>query len=163
MSAPAELDPALRPALRALVDVLAVGEDYLLSVRRTSGLTLTQVRVLKALMAQSLSAGDLARAAGVPGSSLTRLLERLEGAGLVARTPDPEDRRRVRLELTADGRYAVGNLESLAQGPLGRAVQAMSDGERAAFVAATRRFVTLARQIEEQAAVPAAADRHGGI
>ena len=34
---------------------------------------------------------------------MTQILDRLERAGLVARAPDPDDRRRVVVELTAEG------------------------------------------------------------
>jgi DNA-binding MarR family transcriptional regulator len=36
-------------------------------------------------------------------SGLTGLVDRMERAGLVARRPDPGDRRAIRVELTADG------------------------------------------------------------
>jgi MarR family transcriptional regulator for hemolysin len=38
------------------------------------------------------------------GPALVRHIDRLEADGLVTRTRDPEDRRTVRLQLTADGR-----------------------------------------------------------
>jgi MarR family transcriptional regulator, transcriptional regulator for hemolysin len=47
---------------------------------------------------------ELARALGIVGPTLTRHLDGLERAGLVARVRDPEDRRAVRVELTEAGR-----------------------------------------------------------
>lgn len=51
-----------------------------------------------------ITAGDLAGILRVHPSTLTGVLHRLEGRGLVRRTRDPEDGRRARLELTPRGR-----------------------------------------------------------
>ncbi|HSB63006.1 MAG TPA: MarR family transcriptional regulator [Thermoanaerobaculia bacterium] len=51
-----------------------------------------------------ISAGTLANVLRLHPSTLTGILHRLERRGLVRRTRDPEDRRRVRLALTARGR-----------------------------------------------------------
>ena len=51
-----------------------------------------------------ITAGDLAGILRVHPSTLTGVLHRLEGRGLVRRTRDTEDGRRVRLELTSRGR-----------------------------------------------------------
>jgi DNA-binding MarR family transcriptional regulator len=42
-------------------------------------------------------------------SGTTKRLDRLERAGLIAREPDPDDRRGVLISLTAQGREAVEN------------------------------------------------------
>jgi MarR family transcriptional regulator, transcriptional regulator for hemolysin len=46
---------------------------------------------------------DLARAVGIEGPTLTRHLDGLEDNGIVRRVRDGDDRRAVRVELTADG------------------------------------------------------------
>jgi DNA-binding MarR family transcriptional regulator len=48
-------------------------------------------------------AGDLARALHQHPSTLTGVLQRLEGRGLLVRDVDPEDRRRTRVSLTSSG------------------------------------------------------------
>jgi len=50
------------------------------------------------------SPGDLARATELSTGAMTNRLDRLERAGLVRRTPDPDDRRGVQVELTDEGR-----------------------------------------------------------
>src|SRR5262245_24811116 len=40
------------------------------------------------------SAGELAAATGLTSGAMTALLDRLEAAGYIVRTPDPDDRRR---------------------------------------------------------------------
>lgn len=49
----------------------------------------------------------LARGVQLTTGGMTNRLDRLEGAGLVNRRPDPEDRRGVLVELTEDGKRLV--------------------------------------------------------
>ncbi|HEX4009347.1 MAG TPA: MarR family transcriptional regulator [Solirubrobacteraceae bacterium] len=51
----------------------------------------------------SLTPGELAQLENVQPQSLSRPLVGLERDGLITRTPDPDDRRRARLEITAAG------------------------------------------------------------
>jgi DNA-binding MarR family transcriptional regulator len=51
--------------------------------------------------------GDLAAAEGVEPPTMTRLVDGLEAEGLVARGPDPTDRRAVLVHATAKGRRAL--------------------------------------------------------
>ncbi|TWB43663.1 MarR family winged helix-turn-helix transcriptional regulator [Nitrospirillum pindoramense] len=53
--------------------------------------------------AASMTVGDLGARLDLDSGTLTPLLKRLEAAGLVARRRDPEDERRVRVELTPAG------------------------------------------------------------
>jgi DNA-binding MarR family transcriptional regulator len=50
--------------------------------------------------AGGMTAGELARAAGLTTGAVTAVVDRLETAGLARRVPDPQDRRRVRIEAT---------------------------------------------------------------
>jgi MarR family transcriptional regulator, transcriptional regulator for hemolysin len=52
----------------------------------------------------------LAAAVGIEGPTLTRHLDQLESAGLVRRTPHPDDRRAVQVELTPTGLALHGEL-----------------------------------------------------
>ncbi len=52
----------------------------------------------------------LASAVGIEGPTLTRHLDQLESAGLVRRTPHPDDRRAVQVELTRAGLALHGEL-----------------------------------------------------
>lgn len=51
-----------------------------------------------------LQAAEVARRAALEPSTTTGLLDKLESLGLVARVPDPRDRRALRIQLTAAGR-----------------------------------------------------------
>ncbi|WP_296595403.1 MarR family winged helix-turn-helix transcriptional regulator [Phenylobacterium sp.] len=69
------------------------------------GLTYLQYLALMALWAEApQSIGDLGRRLGLDASTLTPLCKRMEKAGLVTRTRDPGDARRVIIELTPRAR-----------------------------------------------------------
>jgi MarR family transcriptional regulator, transcriptional regulator for hemolysin len=53
---------------------------------------------------------ELAEAVGVEGPTLTHHLNRMEAAGLVTRTRDPDNRRVHRVDLTEAGEAAFGRL-----------------------------------------------------
>jgi DNA-binding MarR family transcriptional regulator len=76
--------------------------------RGVDALSLTKISVLGHLARRGpLTAGALAAADRLRPQSLTRVLAELEEAGLIARTPDAEDRRQRRFRLTAAGRRAT--------------------------------------------------------
>jgi DNA-binding MarR family transcriptional regulator len=50
--------------------------------------------------AGGMTAGELARAAGLTSGAVTAVVDRLEKAGMARRVADPADRRRVRIEVT---------------------------------------------------------------
>ena len=71
-----------------------------------AGLTYPQYVTMMALWDQpdtSLSVGDLGGCLGLDTGTLTPLLKRLETAGLVTRTRDASDERRVLVALTNEG------------------------------------------------------------
>jgi DNA-binding MarR family transcriptional regulator len=73
-----------------------------------SGLRWAEFAVLHHLDAQGpVAQRDLALALRIQPSNLVALLDQLEDRGLLARSPDPSDRRRHRVELTGAGRRAV--------------------------------------------------------
>jgi DNA-binding MarR family transcriptional regulator len=73
-----------------------------------SGLRWPEFAVLHHLEAQGpIAQRDLALALRIQPSNLVALLDQLEGRELLARAPDPADRRRHRVELTSAGRRAV--------------------------------------------------------
>lgn len=71
------------------------------------GMTVAQAATLEALIDGSLRLGDLGQRLGIAPSTLSRNLDRLVERGLVARGPDPHDRRALRADLTSEGRAAA--------------------------------------------------------
>jgi DNA-binding MarR family transcriptional regulator len=69
------------------------------------GLTVPQFFLLAALWERDgVKAGDLAGRVRLDAATVTGLLDRLEKGGLAERRPDAEDRRALRIHLTAKGR-----------------------------------------------------------
>ena len=72
------------------------------------GLSLAKLAALSALAdaGESMPLGQLAGRLSCVKSNITQLVDRLEGDGLVARKPDPRDRRTRLAVMTAAGRKA---------------------------------------------------------
>jgi DNA-binding MarR family transcriptional regulator len=70
-----------------------------LGVNRTDGRCLDLID-----QAGRISAGELAAQAGLTTGAMTAVVDRLEKKGYVRRVPDPNDRRRVMLEVTDEMR-----------------------------------------------------------
>jgi MarR family transcriptional regulator, organic hydroperoxide resistance regulator len=88
---------------------LSVATRSVLSVYRPilepMGLTHPQYLVMLALWGQSpLAVKELIEMLQLDGPTLSPLLKRLEAAGLVTRTRDPDDERQLRIDLTQQGR-----------------------------------------------------------
>ncbi len=70
------------------------------------GLTYPQYLAMMALWEKApRTVSDLGEALGLDSGTLTPLLKRMESAGLVTRTRDRADERRVQIELTDKGRH----------------------------------------------------------
>ena len=108
-------------------------------------LTFTQVRGLFVLAARErLRVSDLARALGMSLASASALSERLVRLGYVRRRSDAHDRRTVLLALTPAGGRLLERLERRSTEKLGRAIQQMTEPERAALATSLRAFLRVA-------------------
>jgi DNA-binding MarR family transcriptional regulator len=75
------------------------------------GINRTDARCLDILEQRGeMSAGDLAREAGITTGAVTALIDRLAKAGFVQRVADPDDRRRVLVQPTARAKAAGEDL-----------------------------------------------------
>ncbi|MEU2613811.1 MarR family winged helix-turn-helix transcriptional regulator [Micromonospora sp. NPDC007271] len=71
---------------------------------QTAGLSAAQACLLEHLAGDGRAMGDLAEELLCDASNVTQLVSRLEARGLVARVPDPTDRRIKRVSITTAGR-----------------------------------------------------------
>jgi DNA-binding MarR family transcriptional regulator len=76
-----------------------------LGVNRTDGRCLDVIQ-----QTGRISAGDLAERAGLTSGSITAVVDRLEAKGFVRRVADPEDRRKVLLEVTDEMEHRAREL-----------------------------------------------------
>jgi DNA-binding MarR family transcriptional regulator len=76
------------------------------------GMTLVQLTVLHLISALApLTLAELAQALGTKPPATSAMVDRLVHAGLVGRTPDPHDHRRVQLTVTAAAQHIVGDTD----------------------------------------------------
>jgi DNA-binding MarR family transcriptional regulator len=113
--------------------------------------SLPQFRLLLAASALGRAPSSrLAEAAGVPASSVTRLADRLEAAGLLARGDDTRSRSIVTIESTAAGRALVARVVARRHELLAAVLGRMAPGERAAVARAAALFTALSADAAER-------------
>ena len=99
------------------------------------GLSLAKLGALRHLIiaAEPLSLSHLAERHCCGKSNVTQLVDRLEAEGFVARVADPDDRRTIRAEVTANGRAAYGRASALLAEMEGALDARLGDVSRAEF------------------------------
>lgn len=149
-------DPArLRAAIRGLVRRFAVSERADVSC---CGVTVAQAAALEALLGHGpMRLSDLGRRLGIAPSTLTRNLERLIAAGLVARLADAEDARSARVRLTAAGRRAALGVAEREQDFARQVLDRIPAGRRSAVVESLGELLAAVRGATE-ACCPGAFD-----
>ncbi|GGS46341.1 bifunctional helix-turn-helix transcriptional regulator/GNAT family N-acetyltransferase [Streptomyces cinerochromogenes] len=101
--------------------------------------TLTEARVLYELAhAPHLDAVDLRGGLGLDAGYLSRILNRFEESGLIARGPSDSDPRRRRITLTARGRATAALLEERAQDMVGALLDGVAPADRPRLAEAMR-------------------------
>ena len=93
-----------------------------------------------------LRLNDLADRMGVSAPTASRSVDALHDLGLVARVPDPHDRRALRIELTPAGERLLTARKAKAQAAFAPAVAALSDAERATLSRLLRRMTEALRE-----------------
>lgn len=116
------------------------------------GITATQAAVVHLLATSpAVTAADLARAYGMDASAATRLISRLEQRGLLSRQRGGQDRRVVRIALTAQGHALADGVPDCFMHVRDKLVAGFAPDELASLREMLRRILTNA---EEAAAVP---------
>jgi DNA-binding MarR family transcriptional regulator len=104
-------DAARDTATAALRELILAGERYRIAVANHLGLTVNESRAISHVLARGpLGQTDLATALGLTTSSTTTLVDRLERREMVARVPDPHDRRRSTVEIPESGRRRLSEV-----------------------------------------------------
>ena len=92
--------------------------------------------------------GDLAHSESVAQPSMTTLVARLVGQGLVTRDTDPDDARAVRVSLTEAGREALARRSKRRTAAMEARLERLSASERKALAAALPVLERLSRPEE---------------
>jgi DNA-binding MarR family transcriptional regulator len=106
----------------------------------THELSIIQMRLLGVLRDREPNMQELARLLQLDKSSVTGLVDRAEKRGLVQRVPSTEDRRAVRVKLSASGRKMITRVGGAFQADIASATESLSAADR-------KRLSTLATRI----------------
>ena len=98
--------------------------------------TVAQCLALQRLQRSPAGVSQLAAYLGTSVSATTRLVQGLEKRGWVQRGPDPDDGRRVRLELTTSGRQEAAQLRASTDELAAQLAQFIPEPERPGVISA---------------------------
>jgi DNA-binding MarR family transcriptional regulator len=129
----AEIEPALEIAdlLGQVVRRLHRGTSMALA---PLGLSRAQSRVVRLLADGPLRMATIAEHLAVVPRTVTDLVDGVEAAGLVARHPDPEDRRSTLVALTAGGRLLLDRLDGARRESAEQAFGRLDAADRAVLL-----------------------------
>ena len=122
-------------------------------ITRRRGLSAPEGHVLSYLLSyEPVPVLDLRRAIGLKGSTLSSMLTRLEGGGLLRRRPNPADRRVPRVELTSRGRKVARGMRVEAEAFEEAIAREVRPGEMRGFSAVMRALERVSREHLDHAA-----------
>lgn len=123
--------PVSREIAVGLIDVARLLRTYADQRARQFGISRAQWTVLMRLdRFEGLKQSELAEVLDLQPISLTRLLDRLAGNGLIERRPDPNDRRANRLYLTPAARPLLKQLSELGEDVMATVLDGLDDATR---------------------------------
>jgi DNA-binding MarR family transcriptional regulator len=132
----------LRPALLKLARELR-RESHALGV--TGGQVSLLIQIQRH---RGIGIRDLAALERISPASMSGYVDRLERAGLVQRTPDPNDRRRQGLSLTAEAERVVRSVKSRRTAWLAARLEQLTPEELAALDSAVEPLLRLIEEAE---------------
>lgn len=113
--------------------------------------TLAQYRTLVVLASKGTqNLTGLAEAVGVTPATATRMCDRLVTKELIVRESGTQDRRNVRIELSATGRQLVRDVTERRRHEISSILVKISPSDQVIFAMALSRFATAAGEVPEQ-------------
>ena len=97
-----------------------------------------------------VSTGEIARLTGLTPGSATRLVDRLDKAGLVVRQTDPDDRRRAMVALAPDARARISSVWEIPGRAFGEVLDRYDDAELALIADYLHRATAVGRAQAER-------------
>lgn len=154
--------PLKRELMFQLVETARLLRTHVDQRARQNGTTRAQWGVLARLRRQEgLNQAALAEQLEMQPISLARLIDRLEGQGLVERRADPHDRRAHLVHLTPAGRDLVDDLDGLRGEIAGEVLDGVGDAAIAnalETLASIRERIRIPRPVRSSAAASVAGD-----
>ncbi|WP_306316417.1 MULTISPECIES: MarR family winged helix-turn-helix transcriptional regulator [unclassified Streptomyces] len=145
MSASSPPTPAAPSTIRDLPSWLlgraaARGRGLVAEALAGQGLKMWHYVVLSAVAdRQPVAQADLVRGVGLDPKDMVGVLNDLQAAGLVERTPDPKDRRKNAVTVTAEGARLVDTCATAARAANDELLAPLTAGERDRFMDMLRR------------------------
>ena len=138
---------AVLHALRRIIQAVDIHSRFLM---QRTGLSMPQILVLQALAAHSQPLGTSALAAQLhlTQGTISAILERLERKALIRRDRSGPDRRRVQIQLTAQGFEVMKDAPQPLQAHFIAEYMALPDWERTALLSSLQRVASLMRAPE---------------
>ncbi len=140
-------------ALVALRRILRVTELNSRKLAHESELTTSQLLVLQHVSQNGRALpSEIAKSVALKQATVTVVVNKLEDAGLVTRSRDTDDRRRVWIELTGAGVAALESSPDLLQHRFVQGFESLEDWEQSMIIAALERVSALLDAEEVDAA-----------
>lgn len=138
------MESRVSDALVAIRRIVRAAEFASRDLARTTGLTPSQLIVLQIVAREGEpGAGAIAEAARLSQATVTALLDKLEARGLVLRNRGSQDRRRVSVELTQEGRRVLADMPDVLQDRFAARFDKLADWEQASIIAGLERVAAL--------------------
>lgn len=133
--------------LRAIRRIFRRTTEYSRQLARESGLTVPQVLCLRVIAeasaGQEVTVAGIGQAVQLAPATVSRILDRLEYAGLVVRERRSQDRRKVCLSLTDVGRKQVESLPAPLQEQFVQRLLALSRPQQRQLLGALEKVVEM--------------------
>jgi len=126
--------PTLEPPWRTLREANFLLRERMRREVAGLGVSFSDFAVLDLCARAAARPSDIGRAIGVTAAGATDVIDRLESRRLVRRSPDPDDRRAVRIEVTPTGARVLARSHSAKEATVRYLNSAMTGAERAALV-----------------------------
>jgi DNA-binding MarR family transcriptional regulator len=136
------VDPAVREIAELVRSMFREGTAIAAAIGHAAGLHPSDVHALRVLEAvsEAPTMSELAQVVGLSSAAVTGLVDRLEQSDLAHRVPDPDDRRRVRVQATPRAHdLAMEHLAPL-MARIDAALAALDPADRPAVLAFLRRL-----------------------
>lgn len=157
-------DPAVIEAVRSYVKLMRASKAVVARLEprlAALGLTLTQLGVLEVLLHKgAMTHRDLGRKVLTSAGNMTDVVDKLEARGLVLRVRAADDRRQVRVELTAGGRGAIEDLFPRHAGDIAQAMGGLDAAELALLGELLRKLGMSAAQTLPERPLASDVDAH---
>ena len=127
---------SLKLWLRMLSCTVRIENEIRSRLRNEFGITLPRFDLMAQLERhpEGLRMGELSKRMMVTGGNLTGITDQLEQEKLVARVPDPKDRRAYSVKLTAAGRRAFERMASVHEGWIAELLSGVSAQDKSKLI-----------------------------